>query len=360
MNKMLLSVFNYMKKFVAYYDGNQTVSFSEHASAKGENLKPLVYVIARSQYQETLVESPITDKKELNSFLKLEYGNSSSYFQIVDSDDNKSYVNVWKFSNDIPNALFIIPETFLLKFGIKPNQIVSRESNKSALFVAQKNSGVISSYNTQLINSPEKFAESIGIKHGDTLTLSKPEYLKCLYSNVSGSLFNGFFTFIQSSFIAKKSLYRGLVYPSLAVLSAYLLLSSVWLKTNEVIIDNKFDAQKDQMLTSLELQNQTEKIKSAMRRFNNFYMQQSVKAPVWFVVKDIIADSKLTSLRFSAGRYKVIGRTEKATELMAKLTSNPLISDPRFEVPTRKGKKDEYFNISFQLVNNIDFSEVEG
>lgn len=320
---------------------------------------PHVLIVSREYYQELSKSYPIVEKKDLIKLLKLEYQGLHVCFKINSVDVDKSNVTIWLFSDSLPKTQLVLPESYVLFKAIGSEQLVTIDClNKSELFIGSRSRGVVSSYKNNVISSIELFASSVGIaptciergNKGNLANLLMSGLYNCRLSDISTFYRkpsqDGLMLFVKSSLI-----------PALSVISFYLLISSLWLMWQKTSLEHEFLTNKQEVNAALSLQLELDQKVAQFNQLNEFIATQQAKSEVWFVLAEILNNTSLTTLRYTDGRFTILGQTTKTTDLMTRLMSHPQVEDAKFDSPSRKLAELESFDISFVLrkkINKVD------
>ncbi|WP_281556603.1 hypothetical protein [Thalassomonas sp. RHCl1] len=327
---------------------NGEVSFSpaeENAPA------PLILVVAREYYQEQVKSYPVEEKKAIDGLLRLEYARGPVKYHITDIANGSSHVNIWQFSPDLPKAKLIIPESFLLNLLLSNQEVLVNESNNQCLFVAKANQAVVSSLSGALIIDVERFCTSAGIAlPQQTYQINQEQLPERLLTGLASCHLNKLLSFVNNFSVRDNtSLVKGFALPALLTGSLYLFISSLWLLWQNNDLQQQVQHQQEDVMQAVTLRDEFSQDLQQLELLGNFLTSKASKAAVWLIVAEIYEEAEITALRYSNGRFILLGKTSKATNFLAKLADNPLVENAKFDLPVRKTKKSDHFTISFML-----------
>jgi len=400
-------------KIAGYYANDVLYSFQYSPSGitltvtSQANFTPQLLIVAREYYQEQLSSYPITEKKELKKLLALELSQvngsqsgaspsaklSHVVSQIVSQNESTSQVNSWKFRSNLPVAKMVIPESFLLAQLLTVNQLIEQETlDKQKLYITRLNDGVVSAYKHSLINSPERFCNSVGLSLPvpNTNEVTDTQVLASSANDFAMSLIDGVVKApikLLAKFVKRQSstenmpIIKTVALPIVVILTAYLALSSAWLYWQQSSLEQQIAEQKNEINQALGEQDQYNVNLSKLAILNEFLVAQQAKSLLWLVLANVIEDAQIRTLRYSKGRYILIGRTHekpdknnvnreadsksdesdttqesaaiyKATDFLEKLIQQKGVVDAKFDSAVRRSKRYESFTVSFVLSTN--------
>ncbi|REL26109.1 hypothetical protein DXX93_05645 [Thalassotalea euphylliae] len=394
--KLRARIVNMLCRYTGYYANNALYKFNFSDSnitlqeVNGSSFQPAVLIVAREYYQEKQLSYPIDNKKELTKLLALEFeGQTASSYQITAIGESTSKVSTWKFnqltqlSHITPR--FVLPESLLLSLNIHPHQVLAQDCladndvKSKKLFVSQHNGSSISSYLTPLINSPERFCNSIGkaLASYETNELTRDIVVKHGTKELAANLVSGLIRlpFSNLSAFAQKQqsqqgigeLIKSLLLPGIGVFAVYLALTSAWLYWQNTALTEQIANQQGDVANALNVQSKyTERLAEA-QELTSLIAAQDQKAMIWPVLATVIEDFDIRTIRFIKGRYVFLGRTHrekknsntdqkekenvtlKSTDLLERLISHPEVVDAQFDSAVRRSKRYESFVVSFTL-----------
>ncbi|TMP45686.1 hypothetical protein CWB96_10910 [Pseudoalteromonas citrea] len=355
-------VARYYRKLICYlvgyfYDG-RVYRFTECNGSiqlkrieKAGKVPPFV-IVARQHYSEELKIYPIDEKKEVKKLLGLELNNKCAKYQINDTGDGKCRVNIWTFDSMVRHFRVIVPETYILANSLEHNEVLEilLPLRQEPLFVAKSQANIISSGQTSLLGSAELFSFSCGLPSGYISRVSK-EHAECrLFDALEKNGIDPYIRFFtQFEKAGLQALCKAVLVPAFFSIAVYALASSSWLLWQKSRLSGLNDELGENIAMVIDAQIALDTNMQAERAMTRFFASQHSKSEVWLVLSNLISTTQFKSLRYSNGRYTVLGETERATEFMSKLVNDPRVVNAKFDYPVRNLKRGESFHISFEI-----------
>lgn len=361
-------------KFAGYFNGQMyrfSLNHEKSLELKADKtFSPLLLIVSRNFYKEEAQEYPIENKAELKKLLTLEQANSEQYYyHIWGNSDGKSQVNKWLFNHFVPNAIIKLPETLLFALITKKNQVTvvnniklersnsevrkveSSNNQLNDLFVGRSNNLIHSVKSTALVNSSQRFAMSVGVTKLKKDVVIKPQQIVNTFALAIKSLpFKVLINFIQKPNTQNKTQWlTSVTIPFLLVFSFYLASSSGYLSYKNYSLQQTLASKKTQINTVLDQQQHFDQQLQRYYALQNFLKNQNTTSSLWLVIADLFPQVNFTNIRIAQNRFVLRGTTEKATDLLEKITNKAQVQDAKFDYPTRKSRTKEVFVISFML-----------
>jgi len=341
---------------VCYFDGElQEFNLDkqgELALVKTNKTAKKVIIVARDYYSEQALDYPIDNTKELKKLLKLESNNTkNAYYHIWGNSNGKSLVNKWQFNKEVPEALIRLPISLLLALTIEDNQVLHSRGEKD-FYLARTNKLIHSLPHSAVINSSKRFAISAGVAQ------SKPDK-QINETNLLSELAFGFkntlpliLSFIQIPKVENRlQLLKNITLPVLVILIGYFSLTSGYLIFKHNTLEKQLANQGNEVAIALEQQVKFDEQFNQYQGLKSFLSNQQVTAQVWLVLVELFPQVQFTNVSLVNTRFILRGKTDEATKLLERLSNNDLVSDAKFDFPTRKNRGKESFVISFELLN---------
>jgi len=330
------------------------------ALSPGQRKSNKLLIVARAFYQEQAKEYPIENKSELKKLLALEFGeNIQCCYHIWDREYNNSCkVNIWNFNVDLPNAFITLPESLLYALSVPNEQSIEVQGTKDncALYVDRMDNVVHSALATAMINSSQRFAMSVG------LTASQ-KVIQVNENNIAQQLAQGIKQVslpIISSFIKKPKienrlqLITNIAFPIVTVLSLYLVVSSLYLQVKHSNLQQQLLSHSDGVTAALARQTKVDQEQVRYLALQELLTPMQAKSPLWLVLADLFPQAKFTNVRLENNRFILRGSTEKAIVFLELLSKHSQVSNAKFDFPTRKSRKRDFFVISFTLLPALE------
>ena len=361
----------FLCSFAGYFDG--TVKRFELTSS-GElilnkvatdqaKIKCIVLIVARPYYLEQSRTYPIENNKELNKLLKLELSSSAkettSFFHAWsatkvngDKTNNQSLVNIWQYSEVIPPAYLTLPESLLLALSMPANQVLFVDGDKQTYF-AHVNNLIHSLSKTAVVNSPQRFAMSVGITESQPVQVVNqqglPDMLAVGLKKLSLPIILSFIKLpkIESRF----QLIKNTALPVLAILIVYLAGTSGYITFKKYNLQQQLSAQRGDVSAALNQQVDFDNQSIHYKSLQQFIASQNNSSHFWLIMAELFPHAQFTNIRADKGRFVLRGSALKATVLLEMLSKNKQINDAKFDFSVRKNRGKEVFVISFELVN---------
>ncbi|MFT5755300.1 MAG: hypothetical protein ACI9LM_000007 [Alteromonadaceae bacterium] len=396
--------------FVKTETGVQLVpdlSFNNKSSIDTENVSlpklPIVLIVGREYYQEQFKTYPISNKKELDKLLKLEFLQSNVAYRVSQQQENTSNVNVWSFDANLPAANIIIPESFLLSHTIAENEILHQQRSllndanaesdnidsanvgsanlentssadthlaQSDLFIALLNKSTVSLLSRNLINTSTRFCASVGVNEGVVTLSNNKEFANRLIKGVKQCPLTAFQLFKRKLTTKHNSAKLKIVgLTAIAVFALYMAISSAGLLWQKKSLENQLSLLQSTVNQALSIQNKYNEKTEKLTVLADIIDQQKARSYLWLILSTVIEDVNIKTLRFDSNnnRYIMIGRTMepasesesdnieqqrvfRSTDLLAKIIQQDFVEDAKFDAEIRGINQKESFTVSF-LIN---------
>ena len=362
MNKQsLFSVNSIMARLGYYFDGklsrfsiekNDAVQFTDVVDKP--KVLPLL-IVNRAFYHEEVKKYPVDNRKELGRLLDLEYGeNPFVRYHIISAKDGNSLVNVWTFNHNIPGAYVWLPESLLIVSLVDNNEILTLKTNKPVYFT-RWNQGVYSLMQNSIVNSPERFAMSIGrASYDNVVNITFNELAGHLIKGINRRLFKVIPSLIRvkspdliKPFITKFAI------PGMCVLCLYMAGVSGYLYFKKSYLENTLQARSGDVAAALSGQQDYDNDLAYYKQLREFSKQRAHTAAFWLVMEQMFTEATFTNVRISGERFVLRGSADKATSVLEALTKISGVRNAGFDSPTRSNRGKELFVIGFTIDNQL-------
>ncbi|MDX2369999.1 MAG: hypothetical protein QNK36_16615 [Colwellia sp.] len=362
--------------FCGYFDGTTNKFYlDEHQqlslrkTVEGEK-QPLLMIIARQYYHEMAKTYPVSNKAELTKLLKLEFTNNPATKHYIwqnktlKTTGEQTSVNIWQFSLELPHFSIQLPESLLFSLGGNQERVVCVESkqmaeNNEQLFVAQKQSLIHSALSNKLINNSQRFLMSSGI----SANLPVHNVSTGTFGAELAMGFTGKLAPLIPHFIMKNKNTNQLKQLKIAsvtfisVFFVYLLISSAYLMSKNYYLQQELNQQVDVVNTALDEQKSFDNYVQRYRTLQTFLKGQGNSTPFWLIMTSLFEDAQFSNFRMTNGRYVLRGTAPKATDLLVKLSKFSIVSDAKFDFPTRNIKGLDRFVIGFTIDGELNATD---
>lgn len=349
-------VASFLVNFCAYFDGEMH-SFSNAGSKLvftkyKKSKRKKVLIVSSSFYTEDKQEYPIDDKKEVLKLVKLQE-QENQHILLQNIGENKSTVNLWRYSGSVPRSWFRIPETLLFARGGDDGEVLTvLNERQNITYVTSFNHVVHSAAHKGLINSVANFALSAGISVDKQTTITfddKANYFAFAMSKLTMDAIRSFWLRPSRSKVA--SFFAKLILPGVFTYFIYLMLSSAYLSGRIYIQEAELAKQDTQVTELLQLQEDVEFKQRQQMELSQFWSEKGSIAALWVVLTPVFETSDIRSIVLQNGKYIIRGRTEDASALLDKLATDPNVLTARFEAPVRNQRNKDSYQISIELNN---------
>ncbi|NWL15267.1 hypothetical protein FHG08_05930 [Pseudoalteromonas sp. Scap03] len=351
-------------RFVGYYDGN----FYQFVYTEQEGLtlepiknkkKPKILIISCGSYAEEHMSLPVVDKKELRQLLKLQTEvNQATLVCEIQSD--KSIVNRWQLPDFKYHPFFIIPESVLITKKCRESEALVVEEGVNSTIFALIGKVTYSGQLKGVINTAKRFAMSVGMQLETTTTLSQKGKLARFESGIKQLTFKELVAFTSLKAKADKSkLLVSLSLPAVAIVSAYLLVSSLFLILKTEYLDYQTSTIEQQLGELLRLQSEVEEQQASYLSYIEILNNQTDYTGLLVSLIPVFEQVRLTSVIYENGRYIVRGEIEKASDFLDLIAAEPNVDDAKFDFAVIKSRARERFVISFKLAEKLIIPENE-
>lgn len=351
----------YFKDSLYQIVANQSGQFV--LSAATSDFSPLITILHRSHYHESLRQYPVSNKGELKKLLQLEgaqqqRGQLNSY-KITHVADGVSWVNKWRSHDDlhIP-GMFIFAESLLLSGNLHINQLLSYKPNtdtpSDSLFVGVNVNGITSALSSAIIANIETFS----VAGGFAVSQDKSIINVVDSANFYRVLVKGLFSLSAEDWLNgkqpfNKELLKQYLLPSVLstviIISLYLATSSAFLGYKVASLTNLYEGYSADVNAALSVQQQVNKLKGQLKAQHAFIKSRHQFSSIWPVLIPIFKQASLNDIRFENERFILSGTTDSASKLLVNLVSISGVIDAKFDGQTRKNRGEDQFVISFML-----------
>ncbi|ASD68142.1 hypothetical protein [Pseudoalteromonas piscicida] len=311
----------------------------------------LIQIVARNHYIEQVDKLPVTDRKALNSLLKLrkQKHNVECYStQIRAQDESTSILNSWLFDIKAEGSLVVIPESVLIAIG-ESNSSITLVNNE--YYLAQRNQVIYSVARFGLVNSPERFANTVGISFD---TVSEIDSERSLVKRMVESIFPFLKRFV-SSFIQPQGLLAYQAYfKKSAVLSAiacvsYLALSSAYLVAKKEYLQAELSGNQSNINQALSTFSEYEKNQGRVENWQAVMQDVPKVSPNLLLLDSVRDKARIESLQYKGDRFVIRGESSNAIAVLESVSEFDWVLDPKFDFPVRSYQGKEEFVISYTI-----------
>ncbi|TMN35990.1 hypothetical protein [Pseudoalteromonas sp. S2755] len=311
----------------------------------------LIQIVARNHYIEQVDKLPVTDRKALNSLLKLRKQKHSAErysTQIRAQDESTSILNSWLFDIKAEGSLVVIPESVLIAIS-ESNSSITLVNNE--YYLAQRNQVIYSVARFGLVNSPERFANTVGISFD---TVSEIDSERSLLTRMVESIFP-FLKRSVSSFIQPQGLLAYQAYfKKAAVLSAiacvsYLALSSAYLVAKKEYLQAELSGNQSNINQALSTFSEYEKNQGRVENWQAVMQDVPKVSPNLLLLDSVRDKARIESLQYKGDRFVIRGESSNAIAVLESLSEFGWVLDPKFDFPVRSYQGKEEFVISYTI-----------
>ena len=311
--------------------------------------KKWVLVVGREHYFETVKDYPIGSRSELKAILKNQISpapfEGRHIWSIKRLSDKAHRVTSWTINgaglDQLPyRPIFLIPETACIDLpdtgaGVR----LSRLGN--VVQIANMTDGVVSSLGSAGTKSKtglqEKLLGSLGID-------DKDDWQALDQHHTSRALYFGAFRALMTApldFYVKRDAVQFHAFPwrpaaalAAAVLGLYLLVSSAFLWVHGAWLDRQLSRGAGQADLALDSRRQ---LRATQQFYDAMDAQRTEAIPRWVawpIFLDLVKEENLmVAIRTSQVGVLFIGRTDRATDTLARLKRDPRVASAEFKLP---------------------------
>jgi hypothetical protein len=338
-----------------YFDDGQLFPFEKHLTQQTRNwfvrrqLKPVV-VVSRRYYREQLKSYPITDRADLQKFLKAELG-EGYVWQLGSVENNQRRVHIISWEPEVLSldgtAWLLVPETWLYGAGLAPKNCHQIDFPGKPLVIFRERDQLVRAFSpTGLLASEPAIRSALGLSPSVPLLHVNSQHY---YQQLSGDLLElPLWRLVNRSRTpsAVSTDYKSIGLLAIAVLFVYAVLSSTYLQLMTQLRQHQLDSISVQVSDKLALQQQieTEQQKLSALVAAKGDWQQLLNQ--W----DLIAwldgrNVRLANVTFEPESIKITGEVDSTTTLVQAMSELPYIANIEFTAPMRKGQQGEFFSL---------------
>lgn len=314
-------------------------------------------IVSRSHYTEITDYISSKDPKIVDQILKLEtvkHQQSTLIIKNISSTiDNKTHYTKWVYAEECQrfNA-FLIPETLIMTFNV--GQLIKYTVEQKVFYAIRSKLGVFSSSQTNIIKTNEDFLfASNTYEQFDTINLNEDQVPKYLFYQLNEMPMIYWWELLKQFEWSKfsqwiqKNIY--IIYASICVYF-FISASIIWLY--DTYLESRKQIITNEIAEVFALQNKVDSLSKnqALYRYINDIKPSNVG--FFKLFSQLVDTAVIDQAILENKRYTIKGETDSATQLMERLLDNKLISNLRMDVPIRKIKDKERFQISFEIRGN--------
>ncbi|WP_440054193.1 hypothetical protein ACSLBF_15145 [Pseudoalteromonas sp. T1lg65] len=339
-------------KLVSYYKNNQNYSFvfrDNKWCLQPSDKAKLIQVVAKTAYKEQVEKLPITDQKALQSLLKLrKQKNPLARFISLSryKDDSSVMLNNWEFDAEVPDAPILIPETALLANAASDQELILVNDE---YFLAKRNNIIYSTAKYGLVNSPERFANTVGVGFNSTTSLQSEHDL---LSRIAHALISTLLT-TSIAFYQPKAwraygdkIKKAALFTSLSC-AAYLALSSAYLVIKKEFLQTQLAENQTQINEALLAFSGFETGKQRVENWQSIFNNTPKLSPSLLVLEKLRYQATIERINYKGDRFVIRGKSKNSIQVLESLNQFDWIVDPKFDFPVRTYQGLEEFVISY-------------
>lgn len=311
----------------------------------------LIQIVARNHYIEQVDKLPVTDRKALNSLLKLrkQKHNAECYStQIRAQDESTSILNSWLFDIKAEGSLVVIPESVLIAIS-ESNSSITLVNNE--YYLAQRNQVIYSVARFGLVNSPERFANTVGISFDTVSEIdSKRSLLTRMVESIFPFLKRSVSSFIQPQGLLAYQAYfkKAAVFSTIACVS-YLALSSAYLVAKKEYLQAELSGNQSNINQALSTFSEYEKNQGRVENWQAVMQDIPKVSPNLLLLNSVRDKARIESLQYKGDRFVIRGESSNAIAVLESLSEFGWVLDPKFDFPVRSYQGKEEFVISYTI-----------
>lgn len=348
---------------ISYYDGQ---FYSLDKTVNSYSLRPVetgfkarIVILAAPYYREQSLSFPVVDQKELKKMLRLQH--KEDQFSLVQKqDDNHSMINRWTIEKKFSDAWLIIPESVLLTKRLADGEFcVVNTENKFRRIYARVDNVIHSTQLQGVFTSEERFAMSIGINNYTLKKINKIQVAEQFVHGIKGLNIREILTFLSVKRKAHWHQYlTSLIFPAAGFFALYLALSSIWLLVKGEHVKWQFSQLEQDLGGLLDTQDSLANDLETVRGLLDIVKQQPSYVGLLVSLVPVFESTRLSNIRYENGRYLLRGETEKASELLERITAQPNVENAKFDLPVTQSGAKERFTISLKLTPKLTIPAV--
>ncbi|KJZ04678.1 hypothetical protein [Pseudoalteromonas piscicida] len=311
----------------------------------------LIQIVARNHYIEQVDKLPVTDRKALNSLLKLrkQKHNAECYStQIRAQDESTSILNSWLFDIKAEGSLVVIPESVLIAIS-ESNSSITLVNNE--YYLAQRNQVIYSVACFGLVNSPERFANTVGISFDTVSEIdSERSLVKRMVESIFPFLKRSVSSFIQPQGLLAYQAYfkKAAVFSTIACIS-YLALSSAYLVAKKEYLQAELSGNQSNINQALSTFAEYEKNQGRVENWQAVMQDVPKVSPNLLLLDSVRDKARIESLQYKGDRFVIRGESSNAIAVLESLSEFDWVLDPKFDFPVRSYQGKEEFVISYTI-----------
>jgi hypothetical protein len=344
---------------VGYYS-KQIHQFKNGLLTAQKKHDPRVIIVAKCHYSELWQSFASVNKKELDKILKLKRDNHAVIgvtFQIFKNDAIDGFdVKITTIDQAVITSLgqskIYIPETELF-LPNESNALTQIETLAGKMFCASISNKMKSSYAKGIVDNVDTYKLSVGLPDEINPVIIQADsfsaFLLSQLFKLNLSSLTRATSFNIKAWFNLTQLHLLYWAPILTALCFYLVLNaSLYLKTNSLEESLAAGGQQvsDIIIRKRQLDNNLAELSVLSTELN----QRGFVHHYWQIVDALLtANMKITRITYKEGKLVIRGLADKASDVLATISSNEQISSAAFEGAVRKSGSQDSFILTMQI-----------
>ena len=346
--RILLTLINTSK-------GNVEQAQKKHGSQQKAKQSATDYtpicIAKRHQYREEHRSFPTDRINDVKKILALEIGDKNIRYVLSNKINGEIHATLWYFADKLPASLITLPESLLVSKTIADNEI-ARVCSNQPYFVANTKKGVHSTIQGSVIKDENFFAMSIGVSDSALNVVHIPQERiedDCI-SGIQKLNVKDWWAFVNwKQIFNPQKVALHIAVPAGIVFTAYLAFSSLYLGIQNFNINAELAEYREKVSTVLSLEDKVSKNELRYQKIQTTFADHQLISPMWFALDTALQAGQVKNIREAQGRIVIRGSTNKATDLLEKISKLPMVHNAKFDYPTRKNRGSEQYVIGYQL-----------
>ncbi|MBD1580974.1 hypothetical protein [Pseudoalteromonas sp. S16_S37] len=311
----------------------------------------LIQVVAREHYSEQVDKLPVTEQKSISSLLKLRKQKHESQCyaaQVRAKEDSVTLLNSWLFDTKLDGSLIVLPESLLIAHNLSDTEVLLVNDK---YFLAKRNNVIYSAAKFGLVNSVERFANTVGIRYESENELhSEASLIKRLVDSIYPVLMNYIAVFFQTKGV---NFYRSAFKKSGLLVAggcaAYIGLSSLYLFAQKSYSQSKLIDNQATINQALATFADYETRKNSVEQWQSIFQKMPKISPNLLILESLRAKANIESIQYKGERFVVKGKSTNSISVLESLSQFNWVVEPKFDFPVRSYQGTEEFVISYTV-----------
>ncbi|WP_462173402.1 hypothetical protein [Pseudoalteromonas xiamenensis] len=346
-------IFLFDEELYVYDSGSKTFITSNLTLEKIPKLS--ICFVGKKYIEEQALSLPVRSKRELDKVIRLKFGSKTPIYQATKSE-NGFKVQTWQVLVDNIKSIILVPEPYAQGFLLKEDEVCLLHNGTKSYFAVNHNGLILSSLRTNIFNSHDIFAQSLGLS---IYSVKEDDCKESLAQIVAVGTFLKInlvrFLNRKNNLFAQEFSISDLL-PAISIASFYFLSTSAFILYQNSTLNRELESNKQKIDSLLDIRETQTANNAKLFDYQQVLLGHQPTAHVWLMVYRLYQLDKVefSALRFDNGEFTLIGEANKAIDVLSFVVNQPGVTNAHFMNAVRRSGDKEAFSIVFQLSNEVE------